>query len=175
MSRPSRMISPRLIPMRNSIRRASGTGALRSAIPCCTSTAQRTASTTLANSISSPSPVVLTMRPLCSLTLGSPSSRRIAFNSASVPSSSVPMRREYPATSAARFAARRRVEAMARAGPLIEDQGFNYSTTRASRYAPDETASVPDGPKRPSQPRQFAVTIAVRSWWLCGLRKGRTR
>jgi hypothetical protein len=23
----------------------------------------------------------------------------------------------------------------------------------------------------PSQPRQFAVTIAVRSWWLCGLRK----
>ena len=28
--------------------------------------------------------------------------------------------------------------------------------------------------KSPSQPRQFAVTIAVRSWWLCGLRKGRT-
>jgi hypothetical protein len=26
----------------------------------------------------------------------------------------------------------------------------------------------------PSQPRQFAVTIAVRSWWLSGLRKGRT-
>jgi len=26
-----------------------------------------------------------------------------------------------------------------------------------------------------SQPRQFAVSIAVRSWWLCGLRKGRTR
>jgi hypothetical protein len=26
----------------------------------------------------------------------------------------------------------------------------------------------------PSQPRQFAATIAVRSWWLCGLRKGRT-
>src|SRR6516162_3810809 len=23
----------------------------------------------------------------------------------------------------------------------------------------------------PSQPRQFALTIAVRSWWLCGLRK----
>jgi hypothetical protein len=26
----------------------------------------------------------------------------------------------------------------------------------------------------PSQPRQFAVTIAVRSCWLCGLREGRT-
>jgi len=31
-----------------------------------------------------------------------------------------------------------------------------------------------DRPKPPSQPRQFAVTIAVRSWWLCGLGKGRT-
>jgi hypothetical protein len=32
------------------------------------------------------------------------------------------------------------------------------------------------GPRKPpSQPRQFAVTIAVRSWWLCGLRKVRTR
>src|SRR6516162_10199818 len=30
------------------------------------------------------------------------------------------------------------------------------------------------GCKPPSQPRQFAVTIAVRSWWLSGLRKGRT-
>jgi len=30
-------------------------------------------------------------------------------------------------------------------------------------------------PISPSQPRQSAVTIAVRSWWLCGLRKGRTR
>jgi hypothetical protein len=28
--------------------------------------------------------------------------------------------------------------------------------------------------KPPSQPRQFAATIAVRSWWLCGLCKGRT-
>src|SRR5215469_1320235 len=27
----------------------------------------------------------------------------------------------------------------------------------------------------PSQPRQFALTIAVRSWWLCGLRKSRIR
>ena len=37
--------------------------AVRSAIAVCTSTTQRTASTTLANSSSSPSPVVLTMRP----------------------------------------------------------------------------------------------------------------
>jgi hypothetical protein len=35
------------------------------------STAQRTASTTLANSTSRPSPVVLTMRPRCSAILGS--------------------------------------------------------------------------------------------------------
>jgi hypothetical protein len=27
------------------------------------------------------------------------------------------------------------------------------------------------GAAPPSQPRQFALTIAVRSWWLCGLRK----
>jgi len=26
-------------------------------------------------------------------------------------------------------------------------------------------------PARPSQPRHFALTIAVRSWWLCCLRK----
>ena len=56
-----------------------GTPAFRSAIPRCTSTAQRTASTTLANSTSSPSPVVLTMRPRCSAIFGSLSSRRIAL------------------------------------------------------------------------------------------------
>ena len=67
-----------------------GEGALLSAIAACISAAQRTASTTLENSINSPSPVVLTMRPRCSLTLGSPSSRRIAFSAASVPSSSAP-------------------------------------------------------------------------------------
>ena len=37
--------------------------AFRSGISCCTATAQRTASTTLANSSSRPSPVVFTMRP----------------------------------------------------------------------------------------------------------------
>ena len=45
------------------MRRSSGTSALRSAIAAWISTAQRTASTTLANSTSRPSPVVLTMRP----------------------------------------------------------------------------------------------------------------
>jgi hypothetical protein len=39
---------------------------LRPAISRWNSTAQRTASTTLANSASKPSPVVLTMRPRCS-------------------------------------------------------------------------------------------------------------
>ena len=49
---------------------------LRSAIPRCTSTAHRTASTTLLNSASSPSPVFLTIRPRYSAILGSTSSRR---------------------------------------------------------------------------------------------------
>jgi hypothetical protein len=91
MSRPSRITSPRLVPMRNSIRFSFGSWALRSAIAYCTSTAQRTASTTLENSTSKLSPVVLTIRPRCSLTLGSPSSRQIAFNASSVPSSSPPI------------------------------------------------------------------------------------
>jgi len=39
-----------LMPMRNSIRPSDGTSALRAAIIRCTSTAQRTASTTLENS-----------------------------------------------------------------------------------------------------------------------------
>src|SRR5262249_54432100 len=55
-----------------------------------------------------PSPVVFTMRPRCSLILGSTRSRRWAFNWASVPSSSAPMSRLYPATSAARIAVSRR-------------------------------------------------------------------
>jgi hypothetical protein len=46
------------------------------------STAQRTASTTLENSTSSPSPVVLTMRPWCSAILRSISSVRCALKRA---------------------------------------------------------------------------------------------
>ena len=95
--------------MRNSMRLSAATPVFRSGIACCTATAQRTASTTLANSTSRPSPVVLTMRPLCSAIFGSRSSRRSALRRSSVPSSSAPISREYPATSAARIAARRRV------------------------------------------------------------------
>jgi hypothetical protein len=94
MSPSSMIISPRLMPMRNSIRRSAAMSALRSAIARCTSTAQRTASTTLANSTKAPSPVVLTRRPQCSLTFGSINSRCNVFSAASVPSSSSPISRE---------------------------------------------------------------------------------
>jgi hypothetical protein len=58
--------------------------ALRSAIIRCTSTAKFTASTTLPNSISVPSPMSLTTRPWCSAVLGSISSLRIALRDVSV-------------------------------------------------------------------------------------------
>jgi hypothetical protein len=64
---------------------SAGTAAFRSVIAACTSVAQRNASTTLANSTSMPSPVVLTIRPLCSEIFGSISSRRCALSRASVP------------------------------------------------------------------------------------------
>src|SRR5271166_3709029 len=51
----------------------------------------------------------LATRPRCSAIFGSTSSRRNALRRSSVPSSSAPISREYPATSAARIAARRRV------------------------------------------------------------------
>jgi len=50
MSPSSMMMSPTLTPIRNSMRRPAGAEALRAIISSCTSTAQRTASTTLANS-----------------------------------------------------------------------------------------------------------------------------
>jgi len=108
MSSLSAMTSPRLMPMRNSIRFSDGLPSLRSAMPRCTSTAQRTASTTLANSARNPSPVFLTVHPWCSTILGSIRSRRWAWRLSCVPSSSAPISREYPATSAARIATRRR-------------------------------------------------------------------
>ena len=77
MSSSSTMTSPRLIPTRNSIRCSAGAAALRSTIPRCTSTAQRTASTTLANSAKKPSPVFFTIRPRCSVIFGSTSSREM--------------------------------------------------------------------------------------------------
>ena len=79
---------------------------------CCHWVAQRNASTTLENSTSKPSPVVLTMRPRCSVIFGSISSARIDLSRLRVPSSSAPISREYPATSAAKIAARRRVAVM---------------------------------------------------------------
>ena len=62
--------------MRNLIRRSSGTSGSRPAIPRCTSTTHRTASTTLENSARKPSPVFFTIRPRCSSILGLTSSRR---------------------------------------------------------------------------------------------------
>jgi hypothetical protein len=61
--------------------------------------------TALANSISSPSPVVLTTRPWWLAIAGSTNSRRIAFRAARVPTSSAPIRRLKPTMSAATIAA----------------------------------------------------------------------
>ena len=57
------------------------------------STAHRTASTTLRNSMRLPSPVRLTMRPRCAAIAGSIRSPRSARSRASVPSSSAPASR----------------------------------------------------------------------------------
>jgi hypothetical protein len=80
MSSPSAITSPRLIPTRNSIRFSGGMPALRSAIPRCTSTAHRTASTTLGNLTKKPSPVFFTIRPLCSPIFGLTSSPRCSLS-----------------------------------------------------------------------------------------------
>ena len=77
--RSSMMMSPTIDADAKLDALSAGTPALRSAMPRCISTAQRTASTTLANSTRMPSPVVLTMRPRCSAIFGSTSSRRRAF------------------------------------------------------------------------------------------------
>ena len=61
--------------------------------PFCTSIAQRTASTTLRNSIRLPSPVRLTMRPRYTTIVGSIRSLRSARSRAKVRSSSVPAER----------------------------------------------------------------------------------
>ena len=82
MSPSSTMMSPMLIPTRNSMRWTSAMSRLRAAMICWISTAQRTASTALANSTSAPSPVRLTTRPRCSAILGSIRSRRTGLVSA---------------------------------------------------------------------------------------------
>ena len=86
--------SPTWTPIRNSIRRSFGTPALRSIMPFCTSTAQRTASTTLRNSTRAPSPVRFTTRPAWTAMVGSTRSLRRARRRASVRSSSVPASRD---------------------------------------------------------------------------------
>src|SRR5215472_9046784 len=128
MSCPSTSTSPRLMPMRNSIRCSGGVPLLRSAIARCTSTAQRTASTTLANSAKKPSPVFFTIRPRYSPIFGLTNSRRWAWSRSWVPSSFAPIRREYPATSAARIAARRRTVGIVR--PARGALNQIYSQTR---------------------------------------------
>src|SRR6266536_17162 len=82
------------MPMRSSIRLSCGTSVFCSATPRWISSAHRTASTTLANSARAPSPVFLTMRPRWSVILGSKSFFLRAFSCASVPSSSIPIKRQ---------------------------------------------------------------------------------
>src|SRR5436305_555979 len=55
--------SPMLMPMRKATRRSASTASLRVPTACWMPTAHATASTTLANSASSPSPVDFTIRP----------------------------------------------------------------------------------------------------------------
>ena len=82
------------MPIRKTMRRSSGTPALRSTMAFCTSIAQRTASTTLRNSTIEPSPVRLTTRPLCTAMVGSMRSLRSALSRAKMLSSSAPASRE---------------------------------------------------------------------------------
>src|SRR5271169_4804099 len=109
--------SPTWTPIRNSMRRSGGNPALRSTMPCCTSIAQRTASTALRNSTSAPSPVRLTTRPLCTEIVGSIRSLRSARRRARVRSSSAPVSRLNPTTSAARIAASFRFSLMPASSP----------------------------------------------------------
>jgi hypothetical protein len=99
---------PTLTPMRNSIRLSFAISALRATIRRWMSTAQRTASTALLNSANSPSPVFLTTRPRCSAIFGFTREDRCSLSWTCVPSSSKPVKRLYPATSAARMAVSRR-------------------------------------------------------------------
>jgi hypothetical protein len=75
------------------MRRSDGNPALRSTRPFCTSIAQRTASTTLRNSMIDPSPVRLTMRPWWAAMAGSIRSLQRPRRRARVLSSSAPASR----------------------------------------------------------------------------------
>ena len=107
MSSPSMTMSPRLMPMRNSTGRSDAR--LRLLIARWIATAHSTASTTLPNSTSAPSPIVFTMRPWRAATAGLNASIQIRRITAMVFVSPASIIRLYPATSATRIAARRRV------------------------------------------------------------------
>ena len=91
MSSPSTMMSPTCTPMRRRIIFSSEIAWLRSPSPVWIATAHSTAATTDGNSSSSPSPVVLTMRPQDLAISGSINSDRWARSVESVPVSSPPM------------------------------------------------------------------------------------
>ena len=94
MSPSSMMMSPTLIPMRNSIRRSSGMAALRSAMARWISMAQRTASTALANSTKRTITCGLDDTAAMFGDLGIDKfAVDIALSAARVPSSSTPIRR----------------------------------------------------------------------------------
>ncbi len=74
--------------MRNCSRLSAGSASLRAAIACCSATAQRSASSRLANSARNPSPLVLAMRPRWCAISGRITSRSAVRIRPSVPSSS---------------------------------------------------------------------------------------
>src|SRR4051794_23171904 len=93
--------------MRNSMRRSGGKSSFCLAIARWMAIAQTSPSTALGNSISSPSPAVLAMRPRCSATSAWTIARH-AVSPRNVASSSARISRLYSAMSAARIVVRRR-------------------------------------------------------------------
>ena len=79
-------------------------------------------------------------RPPVVLDLCSTSSRRWAWRRSCVPSSSAPISREYPATSAARIAASLWVEVMAGQAPWVEESALTIAQTAQRDTPPDEAA-----------------------------------
>jgi len=80
-----------------------------------------------------PSPVVLKMRPRCWAISGSISSRRSLLRAARVPSSSAPISREYPATSAQRIAASRRSTRSSASAPFPARRRKDSNSARSGR------------------------------------------
>jgi hypothetical protein len=81
------------MPMRNRMRLSGSRSPSRAGTCCCTLTAQRTAPSTLSNTMSSESPPVLTILPPCSAIAGSIRSLRSVRSRSSVPMSSRPISR----------------------------------------------------------------------------------